>query len=114
MLGAVERELKVTVEELSGAGVRLRSTEQVPVSAPVKLEWDDAMFLGECVHTAPAPGGGYVVGIHFEQVIGGLQDLRNLMARLSAEAEVAGSDTGIRQQANSTTAWQSRKARRQD
>ncbi len=113
-LGEGEREIDVTVEEISRAGARLRAAELVPLSAPVKLEWEDAMYLGECVHTTADAAGGYIVGIHFEQVISGLQDLRNLMVRLTAEADTAGNDTGIEEQENATIAWRSRKFRKRD
>jgi hypothetical protein len=86
LLGPDERDLTVTVEEMSGAGARLRLSQAVPVSAPVRLEWADAMFLGECVHSSAAPDGEFLVGIHFEQVLQGLQDLRNLMTALMADS----------------------------
>ncbi len=93
LLGPDERDLKVTVEEMSGAGARLRLSEALPVSAPVRLEWGDAMFLGECVHSSVAPDGEFLVGIHFEQVLQGLQDLRNLMTALLAESTVESRQT---------------------
>lgn len=86
LLGPDGRDIEVTVEEVSGAGVRLRSPQPVPVSTPVLLEWSDAMFLGECVHSSPAPDGGFVARIHFAEVLQGLQDLRNLMTALLAES----------------------------
>lgn len=106
--------MDVRVEEISSAGARLRVPERVPLSAPVKLEWEDAMYLGECVHATADGAGGYIVGIHFEQGISGLQDLRNLMVRLTAEAETAGDGAGNEQQEKSATAWRSRKARKPD
>ncbi len=87
LLGPAEQDLAVTVEEMSGAGARLRSLEPVPVSSPVRLEWGDAMFLGECVHSTTAPDGGFVAGIHFDQVLRELQDLGNLMAALLVQSE---------------------------
>lgn len=85
LLGPVEKDLAVRVEDLSGAGAQISSPEPVQVSAPIKLEWEDAMFLGECVHSTEMAGGGYQVGIRFEHVLGGLEDLRNLMRSLLEE-----------------------------
>ncbi len=86
LLEPVVQDMAVTVEEVSCAGARLRSSQAVPVSSPVRLEWSDTMFLGECVHSSPAPDGGFIAGIHFDQVLRGLEDLRNLMAALLAES----------------------------
>jgi hypothetical protein len=114
LLGPVEKEFEVRVEEVSGAGVRITAPEPIPVSAAVRLEWEDAMFLGECVHSGPAGKGGYAAGIHFEQVLSGLQDLRNLMLSLMAETRPGHPGRGRPDQQKQPTGSRSRKSPRPD
>jgi len=85
LLGPDLRSFAVTVEELSGAGARISSPELIPISIPLRLDWEDDMILGECIHSNPLPGGGYLAGIRFEHMLTGLADLRNLVRSVMAE-----------------------------
>lgn len=94
LLAETEEGHPAQLEELSGIGARLRTRTRIPTGAAVRVEWDESMFLGECVHCALVEGGGegesvdriYIVGIHFEHVLGSVGDIRRLMESLMAES----------------------------
>jgi hypothetical protein len=85
VIGETETGQLAHIEELSGIGARLRTQIQIPLGAAVRVEWDESMYLGECVHCAGSEDGSYVAGIHFEQVLECVGDIRRMMESLMAE-----------------------------
>lgn len=73
------------LEELSGIGARLRTQAEIPIGAAVRVEWEESMYLGECVHCARLDDGSFVAGVHFEQVLECVGDIRRMMESLMAE-----------------------------
>lgn len=70
---------------MQGKRLTVDATEDVPVSSPVSVEYDDALFLGEVV-TCAAHEKGWTVEIKVEQILSGLQSLMALRARLLSES----------------------------
>ena len=85
VIGETETGQQAHIEELSGIGARLRTPVRIPLGAAVRVEWDELMYLGECVHCAGPQDGSYVAGIHFEQVLECVGDIRRMMESLMAE-----------------------------
>lgn len=69
---------------MQGKRLILEATDSIPVSAPVAVECEDAMFLGEVVAVVGL-NGRYHVEIAVEQVLSGLQSLMALRAQLLGE-----------------------------
>lgn len=84
ILGDCETARPAQLEELSGIGARLKTQVQIPIGTAVRVEWEESMYLGECVHCALAADGGYIAGIHFEQVLENVGDIRRMMEALMA------------------------------
>ena len=87
ILGDTETDRAAQLEELSGIGARLRTQVQIPIGTAVRVEWEESMYLGECVHSTLADEGGYIAGIHFEQVLENVGDIRRMMESLMAAGE---------------------------
>lgn len=87
ILAETETEHPAHLEEFSGIGARLRTPAPIPIGAAVRIEWDDSMYLGECVHCAVLEDGGHVAGVHFEQVLESFGDLKRMMESLMAGGE---------------------------
>jgi hypothetical protein len=77
-----------TVLDMSGSGLRLRLPMPIPCGAPVKLETDDMLMLGEVVRCEPQ-GQSYSVGLSLSHSLAALSDLERLnRALLGPDAEV--------------------------
>ena len=57
VIGETETGQQAHIEELSGIGARLRTPVRIPLGAAVRVEWDELMYLGECVHCAGPQDG---------------------------------------------------------
>lgn len=73
------------LEQISGAGARVRSPVSLAPGTALRLDLPDTLLLGECVHCEPAPQG-FTVGIHLEHALNTVGELRRLMSALMAEA----------------------------
>jgi hypothetical protein len=78
--------------EFSGHGLRLVIDRPIPVNAPVKVEGDDWMMLGEVCYCRQE-GIHFVAGLKIDQTLDNLQELDELNRNL------LGTPQGIRQQA---------------
>jgi hypothetical protein len=68
----------------------LRIDEKVPVGAPIRVDLNDAMYLGESCFCKDAPGGGYFVGLKLEQVLHELDSLQSLAGHLLKDEAPSG------------------------
>jgi hypothetical protein len=77
-----------TVLDMSGSGLRLKLPIPIPCGAPVKLESDDMLMLGEVVRCEPQ-GQSYSVGLSLSHSLAALSELERLnRALLGHDAEV--------------------------
>ncbi|MBV8072033.1 MAG: hypothetical protein JO270_19150 [Acidobacteriaceae bacterium] len=65
--------------------LQIRNDERIPISTPVSLEYNDALFLGEVFACRAAGSGGFEIEIEVEQILTGLESLIGLRARLLGE-----------------------------
>jgi hypothetical protein len=83
-----------TVLDMSGSGLRLELSLPLPCGAPVKLETNDVLMLGEVVRCEPL-GQSYSVGLSLSHSLAALSELERLnRALLGHDAEV---DMAIRE-----------------
>ncbi len=61
--------------------MRLSLDRPVPLGSAVKVEFEDALFLGEVCHCTPAETG-FVIGLELQHSLVGLRDLARLNRRL--------------------------------
>ena len=80
-----KHEIPCTFEAMEGKHLRLEAPERISISAPVSVEYSDAMFLGEVVGCQRAAGGGWELHIKVDQILTGLQSLCALRAQLLGE-----------------------------
>jgi hypothetical protein len=73
---------------VKGNRMHLESPQSIPVSAPLSVEHDDALYLGEVVHCL-ALDSVYEIEVEVEHVLTGLQSLVSLRARLLDEQNAA-------------------------
>lgn len=77
-----------TVLDMSGSGLRLRLPLPIPCGAPVKVEADDMLMLGEVVRCEPL-GQSYSIGLSLSHSLAALSELERLnRALLGHDAEV--------------------------
>lgn len=77
-----------TVLDMSGSGLRLKLPLPIPCGAPVKLETDDMLMLGEVVRCEPLDQS-YAVGLSLSHSLAALSELERLnRALLGHDAEV--------------------------
>jgi hypothetical protein len=81
VLGERERTMEARMGPVYGASVRLLVDERVPTSAPVRVDVEDGLMLGETCYSA-AVEGGYLVGLVLDQSLSGAASLMKLMDRL--------------------------------
>jgi hypothetical protein len=75
-------EIACSFTSMEGKRLILGSPERVSMSAPVSVEYNDALFLGEVVLCRQDNSGQYRVEINVEQILTGLQSLISLRAGL--------------------------------
>lgn len=73
---------------ISGSGMLLRLPQAVPANSPVKIEGNDALFLGE-VCRCDSDADRYLVAVQVRHSLGGLAQLERLNAQLLGFAPVA-------------------------
>lgn len=77
-----------TVVDMSGSGLRLKLPLPIPCGAPVKLETDDMLMLGEVVR-CEQQGQSYSIGLSLSHSLAALSELERLnRALLGHDAEV--------------------------
>jgi c-di-GMP-binding flagellar brake protein YcgR len=81
VLGENEVRCRATTIDLSGRGMKLMVAWRLSQDAAVKIEIDDALYLGEICYCRPE-NGGFMIGIEIDQVLTGLRDLAQLRRRL--------------------------------
>jgi hypothetical protein len=74
------------VRNSSGSGLGLVVDTEIAVGTAVRIEWDDAILLGEAMYTRPLDNGHFV-GVQLEQMLRGLQELHRSMQAFALEAE---------------------------
>jgi hypothetical protein len=62
------------VLEMSGQGLRLNVSAAIPCGAPVKIEGNDILLIGEVCHSG-ALESGYSIGLKIEHVLSSLGEL---------------------------------------
>jgi hypothetical protein len=70
---------------MEGKRLMLETQERPPISAAVSVEYNDALFLGEVIRSAPEKNGYWRTEIKVEQILNGLQSLMNLRSHLLGE-----------------------------
>jgi hypothetical protein len=88
LLGDIDTPLKARVKDMSGNGIGLELERAVPAGTPLKIELDDAVVLGEVVYCRQ-DGASFTVGVHLEQVLTGLAELRRAMEAFSDDHRVS-------------------------
>ncbi len=81
LLGDHPVSLQGRVLNLSGRGMRVWLPQAAPVGAPVRVDLEGAMFLGEVCYCNP-DGDGYAVGFQLEHVLSMSDELAALMRAL--------------------------------
>lgn len=80
-----KHEIPCTFEGMDGKNLRLEAPERISISAPVSVEYSDAMFLGEVIGCQRGSGNGWELQIKVDQILTGLQSLCALRAQLLGE-----------------------------
>ena len=70
---------------MDGKTLKLEAPERISISAPVSVEYSDAMFLGEVAACQRGTGGVWELNIKVDQILTGLQSLCTLRAQLLGE-----------------------------
>lgn len=81
-----KQEVRCTFEGMDGKNLRLETPERISISAPVSVEYSDAMFLGEVVACQRGSGNAWELQIKVHQILTGLQSLCALRAQLLGES----------------------------
>jgi len=84
LLGDIDTPLKALVKDISARGIGLQLEHAVSVGTALKIELDDAFVLGEVVYCRP-DGASFTVGVHLEQALTGLAELRRTMEALAGD-----------------------------
>ena len=74
--------------EISDRGMRLMLDRPLPVSAAVRVDYDDTLLLGEVCH-ATRQGESYAVGLALDQVLHELTRLSQLAEALLDDSPVS-------------------------
>jgi hypothetical protein len=80
-----KHEIPCTFEGMDGKHLKLEAPERISISAPVSVEYSDAMFLGEVVGCQHGIGGIWELNIKVDQILTGLQSLCLLRSQLLNE-----------------------------
>jgi hypothetical protein len=84
-----KHEIPCTFEGMDGKNLRLEAPERIVLSAPVSVEYSDAMFLGEVVSCQRGTGGVWELQIKVAQILTGLQSLCLLRSQLLGDGATA-------------------------
>jgi hypothetical protein len=80
-----KHEIPCTFEGMDGKHLKLEAPERISISAPVSVEYSDAMFLGEVIGCQRGIGGIWELNIKVDQILTGLQSLCLLRSQLLSE-----------------------------
>ena len=80
-----KRSIVCLFQGVEGKRLTLQSTEPVPISSAVSVEFDDALFLGEVVACGTGGNQSCTIEVKVEQILSGLQSLMTLRSRLLGE-----------------------------
>jgi hypothetical protein len=81
-----KHEITCTFGGMDGKSLKLEAPERISISAPVSVEYSDAMFLGEVVACHRGNTGVWELNIKVDQILTGLQSLCTLRAQLLGES----------------------------
>ena len=74
------------VVNISEGGMRLLSDRPLEIGAPVGVEWDDSLMLGEVCYSEPA-AGGYAIGLALEHCLRHTSEIAQLARRLMGDPQ---------------------------
>lgn len=75
------------VKDASGRGLGLVTPIPVPPGAPIRIEIDDALVLGEAIYCRQ-DGEEHFIGVELDQVLVGLTELSRTLTAFSPEFAV--------------------------
>ena len=81
-----KHEIPCTFEGMDGKHLKLEAPERIVLSAPVSVEYSDAMFLGEVISCQRGVRGSWELNIKVDQILTGLQSLCRLRSQLLGES----------------------------
>lgn len=90
ILGSPETQHAARICNVSGRGLLIEFSSEVAFGAPLKIEVDDAILLGEVVYCR-AEDGVYLIGVELDQVLCGLTALDQLLQAF-ATGEASGNE----------------------
>jgi PilZ domain-containing protein len=79
--------LDARVTNASGRGLGLCAATPIPPGAPIRIEIDDAIVLGEAIYCR-SDVEGHFIGVELDQVLVGLTELARTLAGFSPECAV--------------------------
>ena len=71
--------LRAQIVEMKNRAATLRVEEPVAQQAPIRLDFDDSVILGEVVHCVPE-GASFLVSLEVVEAIASLSDLARLVS----------------------------------
>jgi hypothetical protein len=74
------------VRNSSGSGLGLLVETQIAAGTALRIEWEDAILLGEVMYSRRVENGHFV-GVQLEQVLCGLRELRRSVRGFTGETE---------------------------
>ncbi len=86
------------VTNISGTGMRLLTDRAIAVGAPLAVEWNDCLLLGDVCYCQPA-NGGYAIGLQLEHSLMHTSELARFASSLIGEPESATKDSEQQQTA---------------
>lgn len=98
-----KHEIPCTFESMDGKHLKLEAPERISISAPVSVEYSDAMFLGEVIGCRRGSGGIWELDVKVDQILTGLQSLVALRAQLLGEGVPTAASRGFVPVASSST-----------
>jgi hypothetical protein len=69
----------------SGQGLSLSTDQPIPLNAPVRIDLEDSILLGEVCYCS-MEDGRYITGIKLQHLLHGLTDLNRLVAGIMGES----------------------------
>jgi PilZ domain len=79
--------IEARVKDASGRGLGLVASVPVPAGAPVRIEIDDALVLGEAIYCRD-DDDGHFIGVELDQMLVGLTELARNLAAFAPEFAV--------------------------
>ncbi len=85
VLGQTQPVVAGRLANLSGKGMRLLLESPVPVGAPIRVDMDGTMLLGEVCYCYPE-GAKWAIGLQLEHALTHSDDLARLMRQLVGDS----------------------------